>query len=89
MSAMFTIRNDGPDDLVLVFGDPSKPASENTPCAVIRAGQERRVSTSQPVRFTAQRQPTLRELAEANGVSYEEYQKHQPYKGPTRYADPE
>lgn len=89
MSTTFVIRNDGPDDLVLVFGDPTKAANENTPCAVIKAGGERRISTSKAVRFAAQRQPTMRELAEAQGVTEEEYKKAAGHHGPTRYADAE
>lgn len=81
MSSQIRIFNDGPDMAVVKINDRFYKR--------LNAGEGMVLVTAQQVSFTTVKPPTMAELAEANGVSVEEFQKHQPYRGPTRYADPE
>lgn len=81
MSAQIKIVNDGPDIAVVKVGDRFFKR--------LGPGEGMVLVTSQTVSFSSAKPPTMRELAEANGVSEADYMKNQPYKGPTRYADPE
>lgn len=81
MSAQIRILNDGPDMAVVKVNDRFFRR--------LAAGEGMVLVTNQQVSFAPVRPPTVRELAEANGVSVEDYEKHMPYKGPTKYADGE
>lgn len=89
MSTLMYVRCDGPDNLIVAFGDPRHPMSDATTVRVLKPGQELRMSISVPMRFATERPPTLQELAEANGVSVADMKKALGVHEPTRYADSE
>lgn len=67
MTAMLTIRNDGPDDAIVVLG-----GNPNDPLASARrlgAGHEIRIASSVPVAFGCAKKLTREEYAAHHGIT--------------------
>lgn len=76
MSALLTIRNDGPDDAIIVLG--GKPNDPNANARRLGAGQEIRIGTSVPVAFGAAKPLTREEIAMHNGIALDQLEDRTP-----------
>lgn len=84
MTAQVRLYNDGPDDVEVTFRDKHGHVVNTLRIA---AGAGTVVATSAQLSFAPMRKPSLQEMAEANGISVEEYKRSIGYREPTRYAE--
>lgn len=70
MTAMLTIRNDGPDDAIIVFG--GNPKNVHASARRLGAGEEVRICANVPVAFGAAKPLTREEIAMHNGIPLEQ-----------------
>jgi hypothetical protein len=84
MTAQVRLYNDGPDDVEVAFRGKDGRVVK---VLKIAAGAGTVIATSAQLSFTPIRQPTMKELAEANGVSLKEYQERTGYVPPGQYAE--
>lgn len=74
MTALLTIRNDGPDDAIIVFG--GNPNDKMASARRLGAGQEVRIAANVPVSFGSAKKLTREELAMHNGIPIDQLPNH-------------
>lgn len=83
MSAMLTIRNDGPHDAIIVFG--GNPNDPHASARRLGPGQEIRIAANVPISFGAAKPLTPEELAMHHGIPIDQIPKHDLQTG--RFAE--